>query len=105
MGRGEPDPLAFIGGPLAPSFERRVVVIPGGETLDYDGALWRDALVVVTSGGVDVVFRCGGSQSFRTRDMLWLDGLPVRALHNTGATPAVLVAIARTDPQPCEAAE
>ena len=105
MGRVEPDPLAFIGGPLAPSFERRVVVIHGGETLDYDGAQWRDALVVVTSGCVDVVFRCGASQSFRYRDMLWLDGLPVRALHNTGATPAVLVAVARTDPRPGEVAE
>jgi hypothetical protein len=32
---------------------------------------------------------------FGRGDILWLDGLPIHALHNPGVEPAVLVAVSR----------
>lgn len=67
---------------------------PGGERAYRDDE-WRDALVMVVRGDIEVVCRYGGRRCFEGGDLLWFDGLPIRVLHNRGAEPAVLVAIAR----------
>ena len=77
------------------SFERRTVTVEAGSERSYDPAEWFDALVVVEQGEVDLECCSGGSVRFMQGDVLWLTGLPVRALRNPGPDAAVLVAISR----------
>ena len=68
---------------------RRVAVAPGC-ALAYDEADWRGALVVVELEGLG-----GGCRTFERGAVLWLAGLPLRALHNHGPERAVMVAFTR----------
>jgi hypothetical protein len=75
------------------TFECRAVdVAPGGER-PYDEAEWGGALVVVTRGRIELESTHGLRLRFARGDMLWLAGLPLRALRNRGDEPALLVAI------------
>jgi hypothetical protein len=73
---------------------RRIVVAPRTERA-FDEAEWRDALVVVESGRIELESWSGLRPRFRPGDVLWLTGLPLRALHNRGRRPAVLVVVSR----------
>ncbi len=85
----------FLGGRVPPAFEvRRVVVAPGAERA-FDEAEWKDSIVVVESGRLELECRSGGRARFRRGDVLCLVGLPLRALHNRGRAPTVLVAVSR----------
>jgi hypothetical protein len=75
-------------------FDRRVVRVPPGGVLDYDEADWRDALVVVVRGEIQVESR-GSRERFGRGAVLSLASLPLRALHNPGTEPAELVAVRR----------
>jgi hypothetical protein len=77
-------------------FERRVVVIGPGAARDYDPAEWRDAIVMVQRGEIEVEGRAGGRRRFGPGAVVWLDGLPLRALHTVGADAAVLVSVRRS---------
>jgi hypothetical protein len=90
------EPITFRGRPLGSSFRRRVVTIAPGRARLYDAAEWRDALVVVEQGEVHLECRAGGFRPFVRGAVLWLTGLPLRALHNRGPEPAVLVAVWRS---------
>jgi hypothetical protein len=46
---------------------------------------------------IELVYSAGGGRVCETGDVLWLDGLPVRALRNTRDEPVVLVAVSRRD--------
>ena len=54
-------------------------------------AEWRDALVTVESGELELVMACGRSCFFQSGDLLWLQGLPLASLRNRGDEPTVLV--------------
>lgn len=56
---------------------------------------WRDAIVLVGRGRVDVTCPDGTVLRFGEGDLLWLTGLPIRALCNPGEGEAVLVGIRR----------
>jgi hypothetical protein len=84
--------------PLPAAFARREVVLAPGARRDYDEREWADALVIVKRGELDIECRAGGRMRFVAGDMLWLTGLPLRALENLGADPAVLVAVSRAHP-------
>ena len=71
-----------------------IAVAPGCER-PYDEAEWRDAVVSVASGEIELECSSGRRQRVTTGDVLWLTGLPLRALRNDGAEPAVLVAVSR----------
>jgi hypothetical protein len=71
-------------------FERRIVSVPPGGSRTYDKADWRDALVLVVRGEIEL-----GGERFGCGSVLSLAGLQVRALHNRGAEPAELVAVRR----------
>jgi|SRR5215211_5132148 len=73
---------------------RRIVVAPGGER-PYDEAEWRDAIVVVESGKLELECRSGDCRRFGRGDVLWLIGLPLRVLRNREAVPTVLLAVSR----------
>jgi hypothetical protein len=89
------DRLSFLARPLAPVFDIRVVVLAPGGKRAYEEAEWRDALVVLERGEIDLESLGGGRHHFRSGAVLWLSGLPLRALHNFGAEPALLMAVSR----------
>ena len=66
-----------------------------GCTLPYHEEEWRDALVTVESGEVELQMKCGRSCFFQAGDLLWFQGLPLARLHNRGDEPTVLVAASR----------
>ncbi len=76
-------------------FRLRVVTVGPGCERAYEEAEWRDALVVLQRGAIELVGRCGARRSFERGAVLFLQGLPLRALCNHGAEPATLVAVAR----------
>jgi quercetin dioxygenase-like cupin family protein len=87
--------LSFLGRRLPSWIELRTVVVEPGHRLAFDQADWRDAIVVVERGALELECRGGSRRRFVRGDLLWLDGLPLRALHNPGRAPAVLTVVAR----------
>jgi hypothetical protein len=87
--------LAFRGRSLPPPFLLREVSVAPGRELPFDEAEWRDALVVVERGEIELECLGGSRQRFVRGDVLWLAGLPLRALENPGRKPALLVAVSR----------
>jgi quercetin dioxygenase-like cupin family protein len=90
-----PDGLSFLHGRLPPRFELRVVTMAPGQLWAYDQAEWRDALVVVERGELVLECRAGSRRCFGRGDVLCLEGLPLRALHNRGPEPVVLAVVSR----------
>jgi hypothetical protein len=88
-------PLSFLGRRLPPSLERRVVVLEPGHPWAYDAAEWQGAIVVVEHGQIELECLDGSRHCFGRGAVLWLDRLPLRALHSRGHTSAVLVAVSR----------
>jgi hypothetical protein len=87
--------LSFLGRSLAGSFEYRLIVVARGDERSFDGAEWRDALVVVERGQIELECLSGARRRFSRGDVLYLVGLPLRTLHNAGRGSAVLVAVSR----------
>jgi hypothetical protein len=64
-----------------------------GAARTYDPGEWAGALVVLARGRVELEVRDGGDRVVLSRGAIfWLDGLPLRALHNRGEEDAVLLA-------------
>jgi predicted enzyme related to lactoylglutathione lyase len=80
---------------MPPAFEVRVLSLsPGGERA-YDTDEWRDALVVVGQGELELECASGGRRRFRRGSVLWLSGLPLRSLSARGRQTLLLVSISR----------
>jgi hypothetical protein len=92
------DRLSLLGRPLPPVFEVHTVAVAPGRERAYDDADWRDALVVVERGEIELDCRGGASRCYARGEVLWLSGLPVRALRNRGGEHALLVAVRRRAP-------
>jgi hypothetical protein len=89
------DRLSIAGRRLPAGFVRRTVTVEPGSERAYDPAEWWDAIVVVRDGEIALECRAGHVARFKRGDILWLTGLPLRALRNDGAERAVLVAVSR----------
>lgn len=89
------DPFAWVRGEIPPGFERRVITIAPGAERAYDEAEWRDTIVVVARGDVELEARSGARHRFTRHAVLWLVGVPLRSLHNPGTGTTVLVAVRR----------
>jgi hypothetical protein len=76
-------------------FEVRRVAVAPWRSRAYDDAEWRDALVVVARGRIELEALSGARRTFEPGAALWLVGLPLRALHNHGPEPAVIIAFTR----------
>ena len=83
---GDGDGRAFV--------MRAVAVAPGCERA-YDEAEWRGAIVSVTRGEIELECLGGSRHRFRSGDVLWLTGLPLRALRNCGHEHALLITVSR----------
>jgi hypothetical protein len=81
--------------PGPPRFDRRVLVIPPGGAVPYDADDWLGALVMVGDGAVELIGVSGARRGFAAGAVLFLDGVPLRALANPGEEPAVLVILCR----------
>src|SRR6266849_5702681 len=86
-GRGHDDPPSV--------FERRLITLQPGEHRAFETADWTDSLVVLECGEIELESLAGHCEHLESGAIFWLAGLPLRALHNAGAVPAVLVAISR----------
>jgi CRP-like cAMP-binding protein len=80
-----------------PGFEVRAVEVEAGGHRIYHEGEWSDALVVVGRGEIELESLGGATLSFRRGALLWLEGLPLRALHNRGREPALLLAVSRDE--------
>jgi hypothetical protein len=89
------DRVSFLGKPLPPGFELRTVAVEPGDELPYRDDDWRDALVIVERGELDIECVRGGHRQFRSGAILWLTGLPLRMLRNLGSEPVVIAAVSR----------
>jgi hypothetical protein len=90
------DGISFLARRLPPRFALRVVVVAPGDDRAYHEAEWRDAIVVVEHGEIELECLRGGRRSFGSGTVLWLAGLPLRTLSNRGSEPVVLSAVSRT---------
>lgn len=88
--------LNLLGRSVPSGFDVHVVVLWPGCERPFEAAEWRDALVEVDRGQVDIEFCSGARRRFGPGDLLWLAGLDLRALRNREREPAVLVALFRT---------
>lgn len=78
-----------------PAFDVRAVAVAPGSERPYDEEEWRDSIVSVSCGEIELECTSGARRRLGNGDVLWLAALPLRALHNRGPEPAVLVAVSR----------
>jgi hypothetical protein len=76
-------------------FDSRVTAVAPGDERAYREAEWRDALVLVVRGEIELEARSGRRERFARGAVLSLAGLRLRALRNRGPEPAELVAVRR----------
>jgi hypothetical protein len=89
------DPLSFLARRVPPAFELRAISVAPGDKRAYDEDEWRDALVVVERGEIELEWAAGARMRLGSGAVLWLVGLPLRAVHNRGVDPALVVAVSR----------
>jgi glyoxylate utilization-related uncharacterized protein len=82
-----------------PAFEVRELALPPGAERAYDGGEWRDALVFVERGEIELESLGGRRRRFQRGAILWLAGLSLRSLRNRGRETAVLFAVTRRRPR------
>jgi len=90
--------LSLLDRGLGWSFSLRMTVIAPGGVRAYDESEWRDALVVIERGEIELESEHGSRRRLDRGSVLWLAGLPLRAIHNPASEPALLVAVARRAP-------
>jgi len=78
---------SFLGSWVPPAFEVRRIVVDSGAERAYDEAEWLDAIVVVERGELELECSQGARRRFRRGDVLFLVGLPLRALRSSGRGP------------------
>lgn len=80
---------------LPAAFERFRIVLASGDSLPTRPAEWAGCLVLVERGTIEVDCEPGGTGSFAAGDLIALDWLPLRTLHNPGPDEACLLAVHR----------
>jgi uncharacterized cupin superfamily protein len=81
-----------------PGFEIRAVEVEARGHRIYHADEWRDALVALARGEIELECVDGERRSLERGDIFWLADLPLRALHNPGDGPALLLAVSRRNP-------
>jgi hypothetical protein len=76
-------------------FVRREVSIAPDDEVAFDASDWRDAIVYLAVGTLEVEDTLGFRGRFESGAILCFDGMPVRAMRNAGVGPLVLVALSR----------
>jgi hypothetical protein len=84
---------------MPPAFRVRTVAV-GPQARPFREVEWRDELVLVERGEVELEGVSGARCRFGPGDLLCLSGLALRALRSSGGEPAVLVAVSRRAQRP-----
>jgi hypothetical protein len=79
---------------------RRLVALPPGEERPYVEDEWRDTLIVIARGDLELRCDAGGRRRFHTGDILWAEGLGLRGIVNPGRAETVLITVTRRRPDP-----
>jgi len=79
-------------GARPPAFDARAIVLAPGELRGRGDADWRDALVLVERGEIELEGAGGDRERFGPGAVLWVAG---HALRNPGREEALLVAVTR----------
>jgi hypothetical protein len=90
--------FSFLGRHLPSAFEVRALGLAPGAERAYDESEWRDAIVVVERGSIELECLGGSRRHFATGDVVCLVGLSLRSLRNPGPEPVLLVAVSRRCP-------
>jgi hypothetical protein len=98
------DRLSLLGRALPPAFELLIVTLAPGHERAYEPVEWRDAIVVVERGAVELAGSRGDRARFERGDVLCLSGIPLRALRNGGPGPTVLSVVRRRAGRPAVSA-
>ena len=85
----------FLGSRVPAGFRVRRIVVDCGAERAYDETEWEDAIVLVEDGEIELECVRGSRHRFRRGDVVWLVGLPLRAVCCAGPGPAILVAVSR----------
>jgi hypothetical protein len=91
----EPRGLSFLGRPLPQAFELLVITLAPGRERAFEPAEWRDGIVVVERGAVELEGSDGDRARFVRGAVVSLAGLPFRALRNDGRDTAVIAIVRR----------
>lgn len=75
--------------------EKRIVELAAGETLRYEPSEWRDTIVFVLAGVVEIECVSGERCSFARGATLVFSALRIRRIHNPAVESARLLAISR----------
>ena len=73
----------------------RLLTLGPGQRHPYDDAEWRGAMVVVERGAIELEWAGGRRSRCEQGEVLYLAGLPLRALCNAAGEPAMLSAVSR----------
>ena len=92
---GQPDRISFLGRELPAPFRLRVIVLLPGSVKAYDSSEWAGELVVLERGRLELECSRRRRRALSGGAVFWLEGLPLRALHNPGTVPAVLSAVSK----------
>jgi hypothetical protein len=87
--------VTLLGRPLPPAFVRREVVLAPDAERAYVAAEWRDALVIVEEGSLELVGLSGTRRRLECGAILWLWDLPLCSLRNPGSVNTRIVGISR----------
>lgn len=87
--------MTFVGRRLPGWLDVQLSIIACGEARTFVDAEWRGALVVVERGVLELECTAFQRRHFEEGAVLWLDGLPLRALRNGGDEPTLLSAVRR----------
>ncbi|SHL03118.1 hypothetical protein SAMN05443637_116144 [Pseudonocardia thermophila] len=93
-GSGTDDEALRLPG-TAPGFRRHELRLAPGERRGLAEAQWRGVLVLLEHGSVELHCAQGTVLTLRQGAVFCFDGTGVRALHNPGPGPAVLVGWSR----------
>ena len=76
-------------------FERRLVRLEPRCERPYEASEWDDELVVVVCGTIDLEGLSGCRWTFEKGSLIWLQELPLRAIHNPTDGTTILMAVSR----------
>jgi hypothetical protein len=89
------DRPGFLGRPIGPAFQARSITIPAHGERVVDAGFWRDAIVAVQRGRLEIETIAGGRLAFPPGALVCFEGVRLRALRCLDAESVVLLVISR----------
>lgn len=91
--------MDLLGHELPKGFCRAVIRLVPGESLSCNAASWRDALILLSRGEIEVRAPDGFTGRFATGAVIAFAEIPLSVVHAVGVGQVVLTAVRRCDPE------